>query len=59
MLPLAQTFERYISSPIKVSTMTALINREFGAVYSGQRSADEAAAVVIGELEGLLAAGKS
>lgn len=59
MLPLAQTFERYISSPIKVSSMTALINREFGAVYSGQRSADEAAAVVIGELEGLLAAGKS
>ncbi|MBN9306700.1 MULTISPECIES: ABC transporter substrate-binding protein [unclassified Devosia] len=59
MLPLAQTFERYISSPLQVSTMTALINREFGAVYSGQRSPDEAAANVIKELEdGLKAAAK-
>ncbi len=58
MLPLAQTFERYISSPIKVSTMTALVNREFGAVYSGQRSAEEAAAAVIKELEDGLAAAK-
>jgi multiple sugar transport system substrate-binding protein len=59
MLPVAQTFERYISSPIKVSTMTALINREFGAVYSGQRSAEEAAAAVVKELEDGLAAAKS
>ncbi|WEK04505.1 MAG: sugar ABC transporter substrate-binding protein [Candidatus Devosia phytovorans] len=59
MLPLAQTFERYISSPIPVSTMTALINREFGAVYSGQRSPDEAAQAVIAELQDLLARGKS
>lgn len=59
MLPLAQTFERYISSPIKVSTMTALINQEFGAVYSGQRSPEEAGGLVVAELEKLLAAGKS
>jgi multiple sugar transport system substrate-binding protein len=59
MLPLAQTFERYISSPIPVSSMTALINQEFGAVYSGQRSPEEAGALVIAELEKLLAQGKS
>ncbi|MBY5760332.1 sugar ABC transporter substrate-binding protein [Rhizobium leguminosarum] len=58
MLPLAQTFERYISSPIKVSSMTALINREFGAVFSGQRNPDEAADVIIEELNDLLARGK-
>lgn len=58
MLPQAQTFERYISSPIPVSTMTALINREFGAVFSGQRTPEEASALVVSELEALLAKGK-
>jgi multiple sugar transport system substrate-binding protein len=58
MLPQAQTFERYISSPIPVSTMTALINREFGAVFSGQRTSEEASAAVLSELEALLAKGK-
>ncbi|WP_375451676.1 ABC transporter substrate-binding protein [uncultured Devosia sp.] len=59
MLPLAQTFERYISSPIPVSSMTALINQEFGAVYSGQRTPEEASQAVIAELQNLLARGKS
>ena len=59
MLPLAQTFERYISSPIAVSSMTAVINREFGAVFSGQRTAEEASQAVLAELQDLLARGKN
>jgi multiple sugar transport system substrate-binding protein len=59
MLPLAQTFERYISSPIPVSTMTALINQEFGAVFSGQRTSEEASQNVIKQLNDLLARGKN
>lgn len=58
MLPVAQTFERYISSPVPVSSMTALINREFGAVFSGQRTPEEAADAIIKELNDLLARGK-
>ncbi|KRA99817.1 ABC transporter substrate-binding protein [Devosia sp. Root685] len=59
MLPQAQTFERYISSPIAVSSMTGLINREFGAVFSGQRSPEEASQLVLDELQTLLTRGKS
>ena len=59
MLPLAQTFERYISSPIAVSSMTALINREFGAVVLGQRTSEEASQAVLAELQDLLARGKN
>lgn len=59
MLPQAQTFERYISSPVAVSSMTGLINREFGAVFSGQRSPEEASQVVLDELQTLLERGKS
>lgn len=59
MLPQAQTFERYISSPIAVSSMTGLINREFGAVFSGQRSPQEASQIVLDELATLLERGKS
>ncbi len=58
MLPVAQTFERYISSPIRVSSMTALVNREFGAVFSGQRNSEEAANAIIQQLNELLARGK-
>lgn len=59
MLPQAQTFERYISSPVAVSSMTGLINREFGAVFSGQRSPEEASQLVLDELQSLLDRGKS
>ncbi|WP_193337282.1 ABC transporter substrate-binding protein [Devosia beringensis] len=59
MLPQARTFERYISSPIAVSSMTGLINREFGAVFSGQRSPEEASQIVLDELAALLERGKS
>jgi multiple sugar transport system substrate-binding protein len=59
MLPLAQTFERYISSPIPVSSMTALVNREFGAVFSGQRTSKAAADAVVAELQKLLVRGKN
>lgn len=57
MLPLAQTFERYISSPAPVSSMSALINREFGAVFSGQRTPEEAGEIVVQELNEILERG--
>lgn len=58
MLPQARTFERYISSPIPVSSMTKLINLEFGAVFSGQRTPEEAAKAVVDEMNALLVKGK-
>ncbi|GLQ55873.1 ABC transporter substrate-binding protein [Devosia nitrariae] len=59
MMPVAQTYERYISSPIAVSSMTALVNREFGAVFSGQRSPEEASKAILTELQDLLARGQN
>ena len=59
MLPLAQTFERYISSPAPVSSMSAIINREFGAVFSGQREPAEASEIVLNELNDLLERGQN
>lgn len=57
MLPLAITFERYISSPARVSSMWEATNRQFGAVYSGQRSPAEAGDDLVAELAELLARG--
>lgn len=58
MLPQAQTFERYISSPIPVPSLQTVINREFGAVFSGQRTPEEASQAVLTELDALLVRGK-
>ena len=57
MMPQAITFERYISSPIRVTSMQEAVNREFGAVYSGQRPPEEAAEELIGALTELLERG--
>lgn len=57
MLPQATTFERYISSPIRVTSMQEAVNREFGAVYSGQRPPEEAAGELTGTLTELLGQG--
>ena len=57
MLPLATTFERYISSPVRVTSMQTAVNKAFGSVYSGQRKPDEAAEGLIAELKTLLARG--
>jgi len=40
-IPQAQTFYEYIISPVRVQTMWALTNREFGAVFSGQKSVEQ------------------
>ena len=53
-LPYAQTFKTYIDSPAAVNSMWELINREFAAVYSGQKSIDQASADVIEALESFL-----
>lgn len=57
MLPLAITFERYISSPMRVSSMQEAVNRQFGAVYSHQRTAEEAAEALLSDLNKLLVQG--
>ena len=55
MLPQAITFNQYIVSPAPVSGMWAATNQEFGAVYAGLKTPEEAAADLIGEIEELLA----
>lgn len=57
MLPQAITFERYISSPARVSSLWEATNRQFGAVYSGQRPPAEAGADLVADLAELLARG--
>jgi len=42
LIPQAQTFYTYIISPVRVQTMWAFTNREFAAVYSGQKSIETA-----------------
>jgi uncharacterized protein (DUF58 family) len=41
-----------------LTNFSPLITREFGAVYSGQRSSAEAAGIAVSELKKLLAKGK-
>lgn len=57
MLPLAITFERYISSPARSTSMQEAVTREFGAVYSGQRSPEEAGQALVDSLAELLERG--
>lgn len=53
-LPHAVTFATYILSPAPVSAMWDATNREFGSVYSGQKTPDEAAADLADEMQNLL-----
>lgn len=55
MLPQAITFEEYISSPVQVMSLQDAVNRQFGSVYSGQKSPEQGAADLVAELEALLA----
>lgn len=57
LLPEAQTFATYILSPAPVSSMQETTNREFGAVFSGQRSPQEGGEALVTGLEDLLAGG--
>lgn len=54
MLPKAITFNKYVSSPASVPSMWESTNRQFGAVYSGQKSPEQASTDLIADLEGLL-----
>ena len=53
-LPHAITFNTYIVAPPPVSAMSNVTNREFGAVYSGQKDEAQAAADLLAEMEKLL-----
>jgi len=51
LIPQAQTFYTYIISPVRVQTMWALTNREFAAVYSGQKSIETASKDLIRKIK--------
>jgi multiple sugar transport system substrate-binding protein len=53
-LPHAITFRKYILSPAPVSAMWNVTNREFGALYSGQKDVKQAAADLVNQMEGFL-----
>jgi multiple sugar transport system substrate-binding protein len=53
-LPHAVTFSTYILAPPPVSAMWDATNREFGAVYSGQKAPEEAGAALAQEMQRLL-----
>ncbi len=55
-LPNAITFSTYILAPPPVSAMWAATNQEFGAVYSGQKSSEEAGVALMQAMEELLVA---
>ena len=61
LIPQAQTFYEYIVSPVRVQTMWSLTNREFAAVYSGQKSVERASKDLLEAIEEALeeATGKS
>jgi len=54
LIPQAQTFYTYIISPVRVQTMWSLTNREFSAVYSGQKSIEKASKDLIKEIKDAL-----
>jgi multiple sugar transport system substrate-binding protein len=54
MLPRAITFERYLSSPASVPGMQGATNEQFAAVYSGQKTPEQASEDLIRAIEDLL-----
>lgn len=53
-LPHAVTFKTYIVAPPPVSAMWDATNREFGAVYSGQKTPKQASADLVATMQELL-----
>jgi multiple sugar transport system substrate-binding protein len=53
-LPYAITFNEYIQAPPPVQSMWESTNREFGAVYSGQKSTQKAAEDLVARMHELL-----
>jgi multiple sugar transport system substrate-binding protein len=55
-LPHAVTFKQYITSPAKTNSMWEATNREFGAMFSGQKTVEQASqdlhAAMVGFLKG-------
>jgi multiple sugar transport system substrate-binding protein len=58
MLPQAITFGSYIASPARVSSMWEATNREFGAVFSGQKTPEQAGADLVAAMKALLERGQ-
>jgi multiple sugar transport system substrate-binding protein len=58
MLPQAVTFGQYTTSPARVSSMWEATNREFGNVFSGQKSPDQAGSDLVDAMKGLLQQGQ-
>jgi multiple sugar transport system substrate-binding protein len=58
MLPQSVTFAPYISSPARVSSMWEATNREFGAVFSGQKPPEQAGSDLVAAIKGLLERGQ-
>lgn len=56
-LPLAITFAQYVNAPPPVSAVWAATNREYQAVFSGQKTPEQGAADLLAEYETLLAQG--
>lgn len=54
MLPHSITFERYLASGASVPGMWAATNQEFGAVFSGQKTPEQASEDLIRTIEDLL-----
>lgn len=53
----AITFKQYIDSPAPVSGMWAATNQAFGAVFSGQKTPNQAAKDLLNKIQGLLNSG--
>lgn len=53
-LPFAITFNEYIVSPAPVSAMWESTNREFGAVYSGQKTPEQAGEDLVARMAELI-----
>ncbi len=53
-LPFAITFSQYILSPSPVSAMWDAVNREFAAVYSGQKASEQAAVDLVDTMNEIL-----
>lgn len=54
-LPHSRSFGRYIGGPVPVATLQKIVDSEFGAVYSGQKSSADAARSIVQQLEAELA----
>lgn len=56
-LPQTITFNQYVFSPAPVTSMWTATNAEFAAVYSGQKTIEQASADLVAQVETILADG--